>query len=147
MFVFSNMGQKLVDTSYWASEHALMGFVYISVNAGAARLLLPRVQESHLPDIGSANEVVISFASRFDPRKDPSIEIMFDDGSANPFCLFISRDQCDCWASLSAAKSIPFSVVTQGNGEVFACEAKVRKVRRIPCLLPWNASHANSVRR
>lgn len=141
MLTFGNRGQKLVETNYWTSEYAKNGLVYVSVNAGAARLLLPRAMEANLPDILCAKEVVISFAGQFDPLRESSIEIMFDDGTESPFCLFISRGQCDRWESVSAAESIDFSVWTEKGGEVFACEAKVRKVLRIPCLLPW---HSNS---
>lgn len=41
MITISNDGQKIVSTNYWDTEHAKRGFLYLSWNAGAGRLLLP----------------------------------------------------------------------------------------------------------
>jgi hypothetical protein len=34
-------GPRVTSTDYWSSEHALRGLMYLSINAGAARLLAP----------------------------------------------------------------------------------------------------------
>src|ERR1700744_5802447 len=43
MITIANDGQNLITTNYWDSEYAKMGLIYLTWNAGAARLLLPDV--------------------------------------------------------------------------------------------------------
>ncbi|MDX9788933.1 MAG: hypothetical protein RBT11_19320 [Desulfobacterales bacterium] len=35
----SNDGPEILSTNYWETEHAKKGFLYMSINAGAFRLL------------------------------------------------------------------------------------------------------------
>ncbi len=41
MFFIENEGQAVTRTDYWQSVQAQAGYVYLSWNAGAARLLVP----------------------------------------------------------------------------------------------------------
>ncbi len=41
MFFIENEGQAVARTDYWQSVQAQAGYVYLSWNAGAARLLVP----------------------------------------------------------------------------------------------------------
>ncbi|KXL10450.1 hypothetical protein AXH19_08415 [Escherichia coli] len=41
MFFIENEGQAVAGTDYWQSVQAQAGYVYLSWNAGAARLLVP----------------------------------------------------------------------------------------------------------
>lgn len=42
-----NDGPRLLRTSYWQTEHAARGYLYLSINAGAFRLLVPAPLEAH----------------------------------------------------------------------------------------------------
>ncbi len=55
-----NKGQDIVSTNYFESEHASKGKVYMSVNAGAFRLLLPDSQMQLLEEMATGKEVIIS---------------------------------------------------------------------------------------
>jgi hypothetical protein len=50
-------GPRVVATSYWSSPHAQSGYVWISVNAGAVRVLVPPAAErrplAELPPAGT----------------------------------------------------------------------------------------------
>ncbi|EHX0618403.1 hypothetical protein K1242_004281 [Escherichia coli] len=41
MFFIENEGQAVARTDYWQSVQAQAGYVYLSRNAGAARLFVP----------------------------------------------------------------------------------------------------------
>jgi hypothetical protein len=53
-----NDGQEIVGTNYWNSEYFRRGAVYLSVNAGAFRLLVP--PQIPLDDMVAAQEVIVT---------------------------------------------------------------------------------------
>ena len=46
-----NKGQRIVRTNYFDTENARSGFVYLSWNAGAGRVLLPDSRKEWLPEM------------------------------------------------------------------------------------------------
>jgi hypothetical protein len=42
----------LISSNYWESDLARAGYLYLSINAGAFRLLVPESQRSIISDIG-----------------------------------------------------------------------------------------------
>lgn len=52
MFFIENEGQAVARTDYWQSVQAQAGYVYLSWNAGAARLLVPDAAKHLLREIG-----------------------------------------------------------------------------------------------
>lgn len=51
MFFIENEGQAVARTDYWQSVQAQAGYVYLSWNAGAARLLVPDVAKHLLREM------------------------------------------------------------------------------------------------
>src|SRR5438034_971361 len=88
----SNNGKELKYTNYWDMDHAKQGFFYLSWNAGAARLLVPASQESQIEEMSSAKYVIISKGKL--SGKD-ALELMFEDDSDAPFCLYLDQAQTD----------------------------------------------------
>lgn len=92
----ANDGPRIASTPYWSSTHAARGVIYVSVNAGAFRVLVPPVAEGAiLPELRTACDVVISRGPWPDQRRADAIEILWDDGSDNPFALHLSIEQID----------------------------------------------------
>ena len=82
-----NNGQLILASNYWNSDYARAGKVYLSVNAGAFRLLLPDLFTSELADMRTALEVFISRGPWPAQRCSDAIELLFDDWTDNPYAL------------------------------------------------------------
>ena len=54
MFFIENEGQAVAGTDYWQSVQAQAGYVYLSWNAGAARLLVPDAAKHLLREMRGA---------------------------------------------------------------------------------------------
>ncbi|EHV4930117.1 hypothetical protein K0P21_004677 [Escherichia coli] len=52
MFFIENEGQAVARTDYWQSVQAQARYVYLSWNAGAARLLVPDAAKHLLREMG-----------------------------------------------------------------------------------------------
>jgi hypothetical protein len=85
-----NAGSTLLSTSYWATAHAQRGLLYLSINAGALRLLVPAAIRSDLeagcPPVGTPCEV---------SQGRDRIEIAWLDDPARPWAIEIDARQCD----------------------------------------------------
>ena len=46
MITITNQGQRITSTNYWDSDNARAGYLYLSWNAGAARLMVPDTQKA-----------------------------------------------------------------------------------------------------
>lgn len=91
MFIFKNNGAKIVETNYWASEHAKKGFIYLSSNAGIWRLLIPSSVHSYVEEIRTATRVEIE-SSQIHPE---AWDIVFEDGTDRPFVITLDKRQVD----------------------------------------------------
>ena len=92
VFTIENAGPELVRTDYWATEHAQIGLLYLSGNAGALRLLVPESAEGLLADMGTGKEVLIEESVRLPGE---CLDVVFNDGSAEPFFASIDIKQVD----------------------------------------------------
>ena len=95
MIEIANDGPEIVTTNYWSTEHARKGYVYLSTNAGCLRLLVPEGSLPWLEDMRSAREVIVSRGPWPDADKDDAVELLFDDGTDEPFALHLSLEQAD----------------------------------------------------
>ena len=139
MLEIRNQGQAITSTNYWDSDHAKAGYFYLSWNAGAARLLIPDNQKVALREMKTAHEVIISRGPWSDQGGRDALELLFEDGSDNPYSLLLVAEQCD--------RLIP--ATDQGGGFVVTAwtrggvkgrwPGKYRVVPALPCLEPWQA--------
>ncbi len=133
MLIITNNGAEIASTNYWLSEHAEKGLCYLSWNAGAGRLLLPDKASTILTDVNSADHVVIT---RGILRGKDSYEIMFDDGSDEPFALFIDVQQSD---RLPSEDRFSFTfTIWRPAGRILTLNGHYRVTRKLPCLEPWS---------
>jgi len=92
-----NDGPKITETNYWESEYAKYGFLYMSINAGCYRLLIPKFREDFLKEMATAKDVVISRgpSPNTNPPKADAFEILFDDHTDSPFSIVMGPEQWD----------------------------------------------------
>ena len=76
MIKISNNGPDIASTDYWTTEHALAGLCYLSGNAGALRLLVPKAAEGMLAEMRTGASVTIE-KSIPEPRR--CIDLVFED--------------------------------------------------------------------
>lgn len=139
MLIIENNAQAIRSTNYWDSEQAQAGYLYLSWNAGAGRVLLPDSAKGFLREMKGASEVIVSRGPWTDQGGRDALELLWEDGSDNPFCLHIVAEQCD--------RMIPET--DQGGGFAIAvwtrCGLKgrwpgrYRVVSGLPCLQPWKS--------
>lgn len=148
-----NEGETIAFTNYFDTPHAQAGLVFLSWNAGAARLLVPDdLAPIIVPDMRDVREIFISrglfngesgyadLELSADPRTPhgrEAIEVIFDDGTATPKATIIESVQCDrLLLESSQDRTYPFLVVTRA-GEQLRLPCRHRLVDMLPCLTPW----------
>lgn len=118
----TNDGQRIVATNYWSTPHAAKGLLYLSINAGAARVLVPPATGYlllTLPPVGT--QVVL----RRPRGRAGDYLIELRDDPARPYVIEIDVRQADrLFAHTDAGRTIPLIWYVQGTGE--AC----REARR-----------------
>ena len=138
MFFIKNNAANIQSTDYWDSEHAKAGYVYLSWNAGAGRLLIPDSAKSMLRELNGAREVIVSRGPWADHGGREALELLWEDGSDDPYCLHIVAEQTD--------RLLPDT--DQGGGFVITAwtrggmkgrwPGRYRLVDRLPYLKPWD---------
>lgn len=139
MFTTQNKAQSIIQTDYWDSDHAKAGYLYLSWNAGAARVLVPDSQKPMLREMKSATEVIVSRGPWTDQGGRDALELLWEDRSDSPFVVHLVAEQTD--------RLIPEQ--QQGGGFVVTAwtrggmkgrwPGRYRVVTEIPCLQPWSA--------
>lgn len=93
----TNEGPLITASNFWQSEAARRGFLYLSINAGAFRLLVPSSRRTAIRDMRQgARHVVISMLSR-ELWRDGAycVEWLVEDGSSSPWSCQLSAGQID----------------------------------------------------
>jgi hypothetical protein len=119
MLTITNDGQAIASTNYWGLPHAARGLMYLSINGGAARLLVPAAAALQLAEMRTGKCVTIE-ASISQPG---CLDLVFEDGSQSPFFVAIDRRQID--RALEPGRTMPLIIYTQA-GEQMRLQAKVR---------------------
>lgn len=137
--IFENDGPILSRTNYFDSEYAKEGNFYLSWNAGTARLLVPDSMKSHLHEMKNTKYVIITRGNWTEVGKKNAIELLFEDHSDEPYCIFLSPEQSDRLIPKSDQGSSDnfFISVYVRMGEKFRFPAKYRIVEEIPYLKAW----------
>jgi hypothetical protein len=139
LITIENNGPEIVSSNYWTSEYSAKGYVYLSINASAFRLLIP--DNMKIDGTLLAKEVIVSRGTWPDQGRADALELLFEDYSDSPFCLHIGTEQVDRMpADTDRNKSFIFSVWTFA-GKILEVPARYRIVKKIPYLKPWKVSH------
>lgn len=132
-----NDGQAIESTNYWDLEQAQRGYVFLSWNAGAGRLLVPDSQAAIIREMKTGKYVIVSRGPWKDQGGRDAIELLFEDGSDSPFALHLVAEQCDRMIpATDQGGGLVVSVWTRA-GEQMRLPGKYRRVEEIPCLAPW----------
>ncbi len=136
-----NQGQEIIATNFWETEHALRGVFYLSINAGAFRLLVPEVNGSTIAEFRTAKDVIISRGPWKAEGGRDALEILFDDGTDDPFAIHLDVRQVDRMpASTDAGRKVLFTAWTKGRDKpvrVYTHDCYYRIVPELPWLKPF----------
>ncbi|MBK1719215.1 hypothetical protein [Thiocystis violacea] len=137
MFIIENRGQAIARTNYWGSDHARNGYLYLTWNAGAARLLVPDAAKAILRDMTGAREVLISRGPWPDQGGREALELLWEDDSDSPFAIHLVAEQTDrLIPEEQQGGGFAVAVWTRG-GMKGRWPGRYRIVEAIPCLNPW----------
>lgn len=142
MIAIVNSGKEITETNYWDTEFAKRGFFYLSWNAGALRLLVPENQEDQVQEMLTGKICIVSRGmldtNKWSGRsrgKIDSLELMFDDGSNNPFALHVEMQMSDR-AIVDDGKDFVVAIWTR-SGKKGEMPGRYRVVKKLPCLKAW----------
>jgi len=137
MLIIENNGQEITESNFWGSEQERAGAFYLSINAGAFRLLLPQQHETILAELETAKEVIITRGPWPDAGQTNAMEILFDDGSDSPFSIHLGANQVDRWPlPEDAGRMFMFSVWVLRNNKPHCASHGDCYYRTAP-RLPW----------
>jgi hypothetical protein len=146
MIRIDNEGQRVAATDYWSTEHAARGLAYVSINAGALRLLLPeQIAPQTIVAARAARYAVLSRGPWSDHGGREGLELMLEDGSAEPWCLHLDARQCDRrWPASDDGRALPLTLWVAGveresAQQVGELTVHLRSVPAIPWAQPMEA--------
>ena len=149
-----NDHEFLIETNYFDSPMGQKGVIYLSCNAGAARLLVPNHHaDTVVNEIKTAEYAIITSGKL---AGKPAIEILFEDHTDTPFSLHILEQACDRHFADRANKTFKLLIYIS-NGLVSNEETKPleltpplfvpilvstyaakHRYADLPCLQPWS---------
>ncbi len=133
-----NDGQNIEQTNYFESPAAKAGYVFLSINAGAFRLLVPdSIAQALVEEIATANEVIISRGAWESQGNRDAFEIMFEDNSDSPYALHISANQAHTLPLASDADKQWVFTMWNSKGKIAEFPSWYRIVNRLPCLAKY----------
>lgn len=129
-----NSGQEIVETNYYDTPHAASGLVYLSINAGALRLLVPDKQAAMVAEFRTGREVIVSRGPWPNQGLKDGLELLFEDESDNPYAIHMEPRQCDRLpGNADTGKRLTFAAWTQ-QGKAVELPCYCRQVKQIPWL-------------
>lgn len=140
LFVEENDGTELVASNYWGSDMAQKGFFFLSINAGAFRLLVPENQEKLIEEFKTGEYSIISKGPNLESLNflNPfTCELLFEDHTITPYMLWINASQVSRYLlDEDDGKKFKLSVWTKGCNKVLEMDAYFRVVNRMPYMKP-----------
>ena len=138
-----NNGMDIVSTNYWELPMEDAGQFYVSLYAGAFRVLVPTSYEEKLvPEIMKAKKAIVSRGPWPEQDRDDGIEILFENDTESPFFMHLSVDCFDRLPSKSdSGATFVLSVWTKEDGKVREMSAGFRMAPKIPCFEPWKVTN------
>lgn len=139
ILTIKNHGTIIVASNYWDSPLARGGYLYLSTNAGAFRLLVPDGQRSAISDMRpGAKHIVVSMLPKADWVEGKyCAEWMVEDGTKAPWSCHLSPSQIDrVPGPEDVGKQWIGSVWLRKNGRPHKCLERPAYVQIVPSL-PW----------
>lgn len=139
-----NNETELVASNYWETEYAINGLFYLSINAGAFRLMVPKSCEHLISEFKTGEYCIISKGPSIMPGHPFMIELLFEDHTDAPYHLILGPRHIDRNPlSSDAGKKYKMSIWTKGCKKVMEMDAYYRVVDRIPYLKPLGKEFKN----
>jgi hypothetical protein len=141
MITIGNNEKLITNTDYWNSEAAAFGYVYLSTNADAVRLLLPDLSGLNIHDIKQSKLVVISVGRHTDFNAFMA-EVVFNEGSKSPYVIYVALNQFEkIPTEQDYMKKMDFILVTPADNNTqvkneLLCQCVFRKSKKLPDLTP-----------
>lgn len=132
-----NDGPVVSRTDFFDSEYAAKGALYLSWNAGAARVLVPDNRQGWLNEMATAREVIISRGPWPAKGASDALELLFDDGTDSPFAVRIGVDQTDRLIPDQRIETGLEVLVITRAGVVLRLPGRYRRVAQVPCMQAW----------
>ena len=139
-----NNGPELISTNYWQSKHAQKGYVYLTVNAGCFRLLVPVNKQLSIDDMITGKIVLITRGPWPDMKKKDALELLFEDYTDSPYILQIASSQVDRMPEDSdqdrkgEKPRWMFAIYTEADGKIFEVPARYRRAKKLPYMKEWS---------
>jgi hypothetical protein len=132
-----NHGPLITSTTYWGSEAEAAGKFFASVNAGAIRLLVPRIHRPVIEEFRTCKYVVLSRGPWPRMRLPEAVELLLEDGTESPYALQLSPESFDLLpAEPEAGREWTITVWDEKKGKAHKAVERVCHWRRVPSL-PW----------
>lgn len=130
-----NNGPDIEYTNYWNLSLAKEGFLYLSMHAGVARLLVPPEHTDVLADMAWGAKRAILTKGMWNGQE--AYEIMFEGRKNEPYAVFIKTKQVDQPLSDDDQnKEFTLTVWTR-EGKQAEMPAWYRKAEELPYLEPY----------
>ena len=146
-FHITNNGPEVISTNFWDKDFLPGKAYYVSINAGAFRLLIQKKAEFLIPQMTENVTEVIITEGEFEGCPG-GFEVMFEDGSPTPFALHIGSEAFQTLPGprdYIKDRTYVFSVWKAGpNKNPVKClelPARLRKSKRLPYMKPWGADY------
>jgi len=140
----TNRGPLVVASTYWGSEVERAGKFFASCHAGCVRLLVPAARRAAIPAMCAARDVVLSRGPWPAAGLAEAVELLFDDGSDAPLCLYLSPESFDRLpAAPPPGRGWTLSAWDDEEGrplQVLERPCHWWRVPRLPWLKPWGES-------
>lgn len=141
IITIDNHGPLIVNTNFWETDAERAGKMFLSPNAGAIRLLLPRVHRSLINDMRAAKYVICSLGPWPAAGAENAVELLFEDGTDDPFSLHLTPESCAMLpGEPEEGQAWVVSVWDNKKGKPHkALERRChwRRVAKLPCLKAW----------
>jgi hypothetical protein len=141
MILTENHGPLILSSNYWGSEMERANKRYVSVDAGAVRLLMPASLRHEIEEMRSAQYVVLSRGPWPNAGLPDAVEFLFEDGTDSPFAIQLSPESFEMIpAEPPEGREWVLSVWDLKKGKAHkALERRChwRRVPKIPWLKPW----------
>ena len=97
LLTITNHGPLITSSNYWSHEMAARGLLYLSLNAGAFRLLVPPILRQAIAEMrpGSRHIVVSMLPVAQWQQGAYCVEWLVEDGSDAPWSCHLSPGQID----------------------------------------------------
>ena len=134
-----NDGPAITKTNYWQTAYNHCAKFFVSLNGPTFRVLVPDAAIDEMREgVAGATHVVVTRGPWRDTGLPDAIEIMFDDGTDNPFALMVTPEACDFLPPRAKAGTSGIRCIAYGRGLVVLADLPVQfRLANIPCMASW----------